>query len=156
MNNPHIIIRKAEANDCFQMMELIKELAIYEKSPDSVTVSMTEFIESGFGDQPVWEALVAEDISGKPQIIGISLYYIRYSTWKGRRIYLEDLIVTESRRGEGIGENLFKKTWEICIEKGFSGMQWQALDWNEPALNFYKKHPTKFDSEWINISMEND
>lgn len=155
MDRSKIVIRKAEANDCFQMMELIKELAVYEKAPDAVVVNMTEFIESGFGDKPVWEAIVAESVDGKPKIVGLSLFYIRYSTWKGRRLYLEDLIVTESFRGQGIGVKLFDKTWEICKERGYSGMQWQALDWNEPALNFYRKYPTHFDGEWINISMEN-
>lgn len=150
-----ITIRRAEKTDCPQMLDLIRELAIFEKQPDEVTVTMTEFVESGFGGNPVWGAFVAETECFERKIIGISLYYIRYSTWKGRRLYLEDLIVTEHFRGRGIGKKLFEKTWDYCLEKGYRGMSWQALDWNEPALDFYRKYQTKFDSEWINISMEN-
>lgn len=149
MINP--IIRKAEIQDCEQMMNLIKELAVYEKAPDEVTVSMEHFIESGFGKNPVWGAFVAE-VDGK--IVGISLFYVRYSTWKGQRMYLEDLIVTEAFRGKGLGKILFDKTIEYGKEKGYSGMLWQVLDWNEPAINFYKKYNAKFDGEWLNTSIE--
>lgn len=149
MQNP--IIRKAEIQDCEQMMHLIKELAVYEKAPDEVTVSMEHFIESGFGENPVWSAFIAE-VEGK--IVGMSLYYIRYSTWKGQRLYLEDLIVTEKFRGKGLGKILFEKTIEHGKEKGYSGMLWQVLDWNEPAINFYKKYNAKFDGEWLNTSIE--
>ncbi|WP_084015985.1 GNAT family N-acetyltransferase [Moheibacter sediminis] len=149
MKNP--IIRKAEIQDCEQMMKLIKELALYEKAPDEVTVSMEHFIESGFGENPVWKAFVAEVES---KIVGISLFYIRYSTWKGQRLYLEDLIVTEEFRGKGLGKILFDKTIQYGKEKGYSGMLWQVLDWNEPAINFYNKYNAKFDDEWLNASIE--
>lgn len=151
-----ILIRSAVAQDCPQMLDLIRELAIYEKEPDAVTVSLEEFIDSGFGENPVWGAFVAETQDEIQKIIGISLYYIRYSTWKGRRLYLEDIVVTENLRGQGIGKQLFDRTWAYCLEKGYCGMTWQALEWNEPALNFYRKYPTRLDSEWINISMENE
>lgn len=144
-------IRTAKKEDCEQLLGLIKELAIYEKEPDAVTVSLEHFRESGFGKKPVWGAFVAE-FEGK--IVGMSLYYIRYSTWKGQRLYLEDLIVTESFRGHGLGKELFEKTIEFGKEKGYSGMMWQVLDWNEPAINFYKKHQAKFDNEWVNCSIE--
>lgn len=148
-------IRKARPEDCGQLLGLIKELAVYEKQPDAVTVSMEEFIDSGFGSQQVWEAFVAEqEINGSLTIIGMSLFYIRYSTWKGRRLYLEDLIVTESMRGQGIGKRLFDITLDVCRERGYNGMVWQALDWNEPALNFYRKYNADFDYEWVNISVE--
>lgn len=150
-----MIIRKAKAEDCLQMLELIKELAAYERQPDAVTVTMEEFIECGFGEKPVWEAFVAEvSENGLTRIVGISLFYIRYSTWKGRRLYLEDIVVTERMRGQGIGKLLFDKTLELCKERGYHGMVWQALDWNEPALNFYRKYGANFDNEWINISLE--
>lgn len=149
MQNP--IIRKAEKKDCEQMMQLIKELAVYEKAPDEVTVSMEHFIESGFGENPVWGSFVAE-LDGK--IVGMSLFYVRYSTWKGQRLYLEDLIVTEEFRGKGLGKILFDKTIEYGKKKGYSGMLWQVLDWNEPAINFYKKYNAKFDGEWLNTSIE--
>jgi len=145
------IIRKAGAADCPQMLELINELAQYEKAPDAVTVSMEEFVAAGFGDRPVWEAFVAEV---DDRIVGISLFYIRYSTWKGRRLYLEDIVVTESMRGKGIGKLLFEETWKLCRDRRYSGMVWQVLEWNEPALNFYKKYGATFDAEWINASME--
>ncbi len=148
MNN--ITIRKAQASDCPQMLELVKELARYEKAPDEVTVSMDEFIDAGFGDSPVWEAFVAETDG---RIVGISLFYIRYSTWKGRRLYLEDIVITESMRGNGIGKRLFDRTLELCKERQYSGMVWQVLDWNEPAINFYKKYGATFDNEWVNVSI---
>ncbi len=146
-----INFRKAVAADCPQMLELIKELARYEREPHAVTVSMDEFIDAGFGKHPVWEAFVAE--SGN-QIVGISLYYTRYSTWKGRRLYLEDIVVTESMRGKGIGKRLFDETVELCKTRGYNGMVWQVLEWNTPAINFYKKYGAAFDGEWLNVSIE--
>jgi len=143
-------IRQAVIADCPRMLELIKELAIYEKAPDEVTVSLSEFEDAGFGTHPVWGAFVAE-IDG--EIVGISLYYTRYSTWKGRRLYLEDLIVTESMRGLGIGKLLFDKTLDYGKQCGFHGMVWQVLDWNEPAIKFYEKDKADFDAEWINVSI---
>ncbi len=143
-------IRAAQAADCPAMLELIRELAIYERQPDAVTVSMEEFVDSGFGEQPVWGAFVAER---DDRIIGLALYYIRYSTWKGRRLYLEDLIVTEEARGTGIGKLLLDSTVAYAQEKGYSGMMWQVLDWNAPAIEFYKKYNADFDSEWVNVSL---
>lgn len=144
-------IRKAGIHDCEAMMQLIRELAIYEKAPDEVTVSIEHFIESGFGKNPVWGAFVAE-VDDK--IVGMSLFYVRYSTWKGQRLYLEDLVVTEEFRGQGLGKILFDKTIGYGKEKGYSGMLWQVLDWNETAINFYKKYDAKFDGEWLNASIE--
>lgn len=148
-----IKIRPAVISDCEQMMDLVRELALFERAPKEVTVTPDHFIESGFGKKPVWEALVAEE-TGTRKIIGISLWYIRYSTWKGQRLYLEDLIVTESCRGKGIGKLLFDKTVEVAREKKMSGMMWQALDWNEPAIEFYKKYGAKIDGEWLNFHLE--
>lgn len=159
MEKNQIVIRRAEADDCPQMMELIRELAVYERQPDQVTVSLEEFVTCGFGPDPVWEAFVAEQFipgSGQPPVlVGMSLFYIRYSTWKGRRLYLEDIVVTESMRGKGIGKELFDQTLDLCRERGYNGMVWQTLDWNEPALNFYRKYEgVQFDGEWINISID--
>lgn len=147
MHKTHI--RPAEKKDCPSMMELIRELAVFEKAPEQVTVSMEEFEEAGFGSRPVWEALIAEH-QGK--IIGMALFYIRYSTWKGRRLYLEDLIVTEAMRGRGTGKQLFEALWEIVKTRGYSGMVWQVLDWNTPAIAFYKKYAAEFDGGWLNVS----
>ena len=146
-----IHIRKAVEEDCTRMLELIHELAVYEKAPEQVTVNFNHFVESGFGKKPVWWAFVAEE-DGIVQ--GFALWYIRYSTWKGQRMYLEDLLVTEKMRGKGVGKLLFDALIEECKQQQFSGMMWQVLDWNEPAINFYKKIPgVSFDSEWLNCSI---
>jgi len=147
-----ITIRKAIKEDCKRMMELVQELADYEKAPEAVTVAFDHFVDSGFGEQPVWWAYVAE-VDGRVE--GFALYYIRYSTWKGQRMYLEDLIVTEKMRGRGAGKLLIEQLIQTASEKKYSGITWQVLDWNEPAINFYKKFPqVKFDGEWINCSID--
>lgn len=146
-----IIIRHAVKEDCQRMMELIQELAVYERAPDAVTVSFDHFLESGFGDKPVWWAFVAE-VDGKVE--GFALWYIRYSTWKGQRMYLEDFLVSEQMRGKGIGKLLFDRLILEARVKQFSGMMWQVLDWNEPAINFYKKYDgVNIEGEWLNCSI---
>lgn len=153
---PVISIRKAVKEDCARMLELIHELAVYEKEPDAVTVSFAHFAESGFGEKPVWEAFVATIPATGAEgetIIGFALWYIRYSTWKGQRMYLEDLLVTESMRGQGTGKLLFDRLIEECREKKYSGLVWQVLEWNEPAINFYKKYDAAFDKGWMNCSL---
>lgn len=142
-----IIIRKAVKEDCAAIIELVKELAVYEKAPNEVTVSLEHFIESGFGENPVWWSFVATDNN---KVVGFALYYIRFSTWKGQRMYLEDLLVTESYRGKGIGKMLFDVLIDEAKQKSFTAICWQVLDWNEPALNFYKKYNSSFDGEWLN------
>jgi len=146
-----IIIRKAVEEDCPQMVKLVHELALYEKLPDEVTIDFNHFVESGFGENPVWWALVAEN---EEEIIGFALYYIRFSTWKGQRMYLEDLLVTEKMRGKGVGKLLFDKLIEEAKEKNLSGIAWQVLDWNEPAINFYKKlGDVTIDGGWLNAAL---
>ncbi len=146
----NISVRKAVKEDCAAMMQLIHELALYEKAPEEVTVNFDHFVESGFGENPIWWAFVAE---ADGIVVGFALYYIRYSTWKGQRLYLEDLLVTESMRGQGIGALLFDELIATCKEKKYSGMAWQVLDWNEPAINFYKKYDSSFDAGWVNCSL---
>lgn len=147
----NIIIRKAVKEDCVRMMELINELAIYEKAAEQVTVDFDHFVESGFGEKPVWFSYVAE-VDGNVE--GFALWYVRYSTWKGQRMYLEDILVTEKMRGKGLGKLLLDKLIEEAKEKNFSGMMWQVLDWNDPAINFYKKYEqVQFDSEWTNCTV---
>lgn len=145
-----ITIRRAVKADCPRLMELVQELADYEKAPDEVTVSFEHFEESGFGPDPVWWAFVAE---ADGIIHGFALYYIRYSTWKGQAMYLEDLIVTNAMRGRGAGKLLFDRLIEEAREKGLQRMVWQVLDWNEPAINFYKKYNANFDGGWVNCSI---
>lgn len=141
------LIRKAEKKDCVRLLELIQELADYEKAPQEVTVTLEHFEESGFGEKPVWWAFVAE-MNGKVE--GFALYYIRYSTWKGQCLYLEDFLVTEKLRGQGAGKLLFDRVIEEAKERGYNRMVWQVLDWNEPAINFYKKYNATLDPEWVN------
>lgn len=144
------MIRRAERKDCARIMELVHELAVYEKAPDEVTVTLDHFEESGFGPKPVWWAFVAE-IEGKVE--AFALYYIRYSTWKGQRMYLEDILVTEKLRGQHIGKQLFDRLIEEAKERKLKGIVWQVLEWNEPAINFYKKYDATFDPEWVNCGL---
>lgn len=146
-------IRLAEKKDCPRLLELVKELAVYEKAPEEVTVTLNEFEEAGFGDSPVWKAFVAEEDG---VIDGFALFYIRYSTWKGCRLYLEDFLVTEKKRGLGIGTKLFERVVLEAKEKGYAGMVWQVLDWNEPALNFYRKYKAETEAGWLNASISKE
>lgn len=145
-----VTIRDVRREDCPRLLELIRELAEYEKAPQEVTVSLEHFTEAGFGEKPVWKAFAAVH---EETIIGFALYYIRYSTWKGCRMYLEDLLVSENWRGKGIGKLLFDKLITEAREKQLNGMAWQVLGWNEPAINFYKKYEAQFDPEWWNASI---
>lgn len=149
MNEIHI--RPARREDCVRLLELIQELAIFEKEPEAVTVSLEHFIASGFGENPVWWALVAE-MDGL--VVGMALWYIRYSTWKGKTLYLEDILVTQAHRGKGIGSKLFEALQEVGRQQGFTRMAWQVLDWNEPAIQFYKKYKAQLDPTWINCALD--
>ncbi|PCJ24309.1 MAG: GNAT family N-acetyltransferase [Flavobacteriales bacterium] len=140
-------IRSATKNDLPEVLALVKELALYEKAPEEVTITLKELEEDGFGENPLYWIILAENESG---IMGMSFYYIRYSTWKGKCLYLEDIVVKEEFRGKKIGKVLFEATIKAAKEMGAKLMTWQVLDWNEPALNFYKKFSAEMDSEWIN------
>lgn len=145
------MIRKANASDIPSMMKLIIELAVYERAPGEVTNTQQMMLADGFGDNPLYHAFVAE-IDGN--IIGFAITYYRYSTWKGRCLYLEDLIVTEEHRKNGIGQKLF----DCCIDFGKKNnckkMIWQVLDWNQPAIDFYNKNNSQLDNGWINGSLD--
>ncbi len=143
-------IRRAVKEDCSRIIELVKELAVYEKAPKEVSVTLDHFEASGFGENPVWWAFVAE-VNGK--IEGFALYYIRFSTWKGQRMYLEDIYVTEEMRSNKIGKLLFDRLIQEAKEKKLNAIVWQVLEWNEPAINFYKKYNASFDAEWVNCSL---
>ena len=142
-----ITIRTALKADCSRLLELIRELADYERAPEEVTVSLEEFEEAGFGENPVWKAFVAEE---NGIIHGFGLYYVRYSTWKGPMLYLEDLVIREAHRGKGIGKLLFEKCMKRASDLNFEGMIWQVLDWNEPAIRFYDKYQSNYSGEWLN------
>jgi len=146
-------LRLAVKEDCIRLLELVNELALYEKAPQEVTVTLQEFEDAGFGANPVWTAYVAEV---KGLIVGFGLYYTRFSTWKGCRMYLEDFIVTEPMRGRGIGKLLFDQLIIEAKEKGYNGMVWQVLDWNEPALNFYKKYQAYVETGWLNAALSKE
>jgi len=145
-----VTIRRAVREDCPRMLELVRELAHYERAPDEVTVTLEHFESSGFGEHPVYWAFVAE---AEGKIIAFALYYIRYSTWKGQRMYLEDILVTEAWRGKRIGQMLFDTLITEAKERSLHGITWQVLEWNEPAINFYRKYNAAFDKEWVNCSI---
>ncbi len=145
-----ICIRKAVQQDCARILELVKELARYERAANEVTVTLEHFEQSGFGHRPVWWAFVAE-VDGVVQ--GFALYYIRFSTWKGQRMYLEDFYVAEEMRGKGLGKLLFDRLVQEAKRRKLNGIQWQVLEWNESAINFYKKYNAVFDGEWLNCAV---
>ena len=145
-----ITIRRVVKEDCPRLLELVRELATYERAPNEVTVTLEHFVESGFGEKPVWWAFVAET---EEKIVGFALYYVRYSTWKGQAMYLEDILITNEMRGKGIGKLLFDRLIEEAREKKFNRIIWQVLDWNEAAINFYKKYNADIDVGWLNCSI---
>ncbi len=153
MSQTGTIIRQGTKEDVPAAFQLIQELALFERAPHEVDNTPERMLQDGFGENPVYGFLVAE-FNG--QIAGISLYYFRYSTWKGKRLYLEDLIVTESYRGKGLGKLLFDATIQKAIELDCYGMSWQVLDWNTPAIDFYKKYGASIDSGWLNASLSRE
>lgn len=143
-------IRKAVKGDVPAILTLVKELAAYEKAPDAVEVTLEEMEADGFGPNAIYSAFVAEN---EGEIMGMALYYTKYSTWKGKAIYLDDIIVNEKYRRYGIGGKLFEEVVKVCKEMGVRKIDWQVLHWNEPAINFYEKYNTVFDNEWINCTL---
>lgn len=146
----NIIIRKGEKKDLPQTLDLVKELAAYEKAPHEVTVTLEEMEQCGFGTNPIFGFFVGEN---ENKIVGIALYYIKYSTWKGKCLFLEDIIVTEQFRKFGIGKKLFDEVVKVAKEMKAPRMEWQVLEWNEPAIKFYEKLNSNFDKEWINCKL---
>lgn len=143
-------LRVAEAKDAESMLTLIKELAVYERAGDEVTISSEELKRDGFSGNPAFQAILA---SRRGEVVGMALLYDRYSTWKGRTLYLEDLIVTESARGQGIGEALMKECISTAQKGNYKRLEWQVLDWNTPAIDFYRKMKVELDETWINCRM---
>lgn len=145
-----ITIRKAEPRDVPAMLALIKELAVYEKAPDQVITTETSMLKDGFGDEKIYDSLVAEV---DKKVVGIGIFYIAYSTWKGKIIYLDDLVVTESYRRFGIGKKLFEEVSRITTEIGARQLRWHVLNWNTPAIEFYKKYHASLDPDWITCKL---
>jgi GNAT superfamily N-acetyltransferase len=144
-------IRVGIKSDLPRVLELIKELAEFEKAPQEVTNTLALMEADGFGQHPIYGFYVAEEDG---IIHGISLYYYRYSTWKGKRLYLEDIVVTQAQRGRGIGKLLFDQTMKKALDENCTGMMWQVLEWNTPAIEFYKKYGARLDPEWVNCHLE--
>ena len=145
-----INIRKGTPADVEPTLRLIKELAEYEKAPEQVINTVEQMLKDGFGEKPIFDLLVAET---NDNIVGIAIYFIKYSTWKGKCLYLDDIVVQESLRGKGIGRKLFDAVAAEAKLQNCQQLQWQVLNWNEPAINFYKKYDTVFDDEWINCKI---
>ncbi len=145
-----IELRRATREDIPRIFELVKELALFEKAPEEVTATLADYEVNGFGENSLFGAYLAF-YQGK--LAGFALWYFRFSTWKGKRFYLEDLYVKDEFRGLGIGKQLI----EICFEEAkltnCTGMMWQVLDWNTPAIEFYRQYDAKFDGEWINVNV---
>ncbi len=145
-----IEIRRGTVDDLPQVHALIQELAEYERAPQEVTNTLEEMERDGFGENPIYKFFVAENEEG---VVGIALYYTAYSTWKGRMLFLEDLVVTEKLRRAGIGRRLFDAVAQEAKDTGAKRFRWQVLEWNEPAIAFYKKIGADLDGEWINCNM---
>jgi GNAT superfamily N-acetyltransferase len=146
-----MIIRKGTPNDMPSVLELIKELAVFEKEPDAVVITVNDLIRDGFAENPLFHTFVAEV---NQKIIGIALYYYRYSTWKGKTIHLEDLIVKEDRRGTGAGFALYSEIIAQGKRDNVRRIEWNVLDWNTPAIEFYKKSGAKILDDWCVVQMD--
>jgi len=140
-------IRPGRKSDLPIILNLIKELAHYEKSLDKVLITLEDLEKDGFGKNPLYWILVAEIDT---EIVGMAFYYIRYSTWSGKILYLEDFIVKETFRRKGVGSLLFEECIRVSKKINANGMVWQVLNWNKPALNFYKKYNAELKNHWIN------
>lgn len=142
----NIKIRWAVSDDCDAMHDLVKELALYERAPLEVSTNPLMFREDGFANDPSFKAFVAEV---ENEVIGMCLFHNAYSTWKGKYIYLDDLIVREAFRHQGVGKLLFEQLIEYCVETKANQLRWHVLDWNEPAIKFYKKYGASLDPTWV-------
>ena len=145
------MIRKATKNDMPSVLELIQELATFEKEPDAVVVTVDDLVRDGFSENPLFQCFVAEE---ENEIVGMALYYYRYSTWKGKTIHLEDLIVKENKRGTGAGFALYKEIIKQGKAENVRRIEWNVLDWNTPAIDFYEKSGAKVLGDWRVVHMD--
>ena len=148
----NIVLRRGVEADLPQVLALIQELAVYERAPEAVTNTLAAMQRDGFGPTPIFGFFVLENASA--EIVGIALFYTAYSTWKGRMLYLEDLVVTEAARRGGLGRLLFDAVVAEARATGAVRMKWQVLDWNEPAIAFYKKLGATIEDEWLNGNLD--
>ena len=146
-----MIIRIATKNDMPSVLELIQELAVFEKEPEAVVVTAEDLVRDGFSENPLFECFVAEE---KNEIIGMALYYYRFSTWKGKTIHLEDLIVKEDKRGTGAGFALYTEIIKKGKAEKVRRIEWNVLDWNTPAIDFYKKSGANVLKDWCVVQMD--
>ena len=146
-------IRKGNPEDMQAVLGLIQELAAFEKEPDAVLITVDDLIRDGFGEVPLFQVFVAEVDS---EIVGIALYYYRYSTWKGKTIHLEDLVVKDKMRGTGIGYALYSEIIKQGKKDKVRRIEWNVLDWNTPAIEFYEKSGAKVLGDWRVAQMSED
>lgn len=146
-------IRNGQKPDCAAVLNLIRELAEFEKAAEEAELNLEQLEKDGFGENPAYQLLVAEQNN---EIIGMALFYEKYSTWKGRSIYLEDLIVTKVHRRKGVGKLLFEAVMQECKKRKAGRMEWQVLNWNQAAVDFYQKYGAELDSDWINAKFRRE
>ena len=144
-------IRKGNPEDMKSVLGLIQELAIFEKEPDAVVITVDDLVSDGFGEKPLFQVFVAEV---ENEIVGIALYYYRYSTWKGKTIHLEDLIVKDKMRGTGLGSALYAEIMKQGKRDNVRRIEWNVLDWNTPAVNFYKNSGARILEDWQVVQMD--
>jgi GNAT superfamily N-acetyltransferase len=148
-----INIRKGYKEDLPAVLLLVQELATFEKEPEAVVVTLEDMENDGFGEKPVFKFIVAED---QGVIVGMALYYVKYSTWKGKCLFLEDLIVTQKYRRHKIGNRLFEEVIRAAQKMKARRMEWQVLGWNEPAIQFYKNYNAEFLKEWMSCRLNEE
>jgi len=146
-------IRLGEQADMQSVLDLITELAIFEKEPDAVEITLQDLINNGFSENPKFKVYIAEQ---DKQIIGIALFYERFSTWKGKTIHLEDLIVTKSKRKLGIGKALYSRVLKYAFDNGYNRVAWEVIDWNTNAINFYKSTGANYLNDWSVVQMNKE
>jgi GNAT superfamily N-acetyltransferase len=147
------IVRQGEEKDMQSVFDLITELAVFEKEPDAVDISVTDLINDGFSENPKFKIFVAEQ---ENQIIGIALFYERYSTWKGRTIHLEDLIVTKNKQKIGAGKALYTAVLKYAFDHDYNRVAWEVIDWNQNAIDFYKSTGATYLNDWSVVQMNKE
>ena len=147
------IIREGQKQDVKAVLDLITELAVFEKEPDAVEITVEDLLKDGFSDNPKFKLFVAEE---NAVVIGIALFYERYSTWKGKSIHLEDLMVTQSKRKIGAGKALYTAVLKYAHDHNFNRVAWEVIDWNTNAINFYKSTGATYLSDWSVVQMNKE